>query len=329
MGLESSTYISGLTNTWPTSNDPKSQGDDHLRLLKGVLQATFPNASRPFYIPSTRAVSTTQSILPADQNALLVATTTSGDIQLTLPSLTVSDTGFWVDVIKISNDGNGVKVVPTSGNISSGAGAVASIRVGVLVSPARLLWDGSTWYCVKHGAMVGSTINFDGAGTPPGHLVLDGSTFSSATFAELSSVLGTTTLRDKRGRVEAGVDSGGLRLTGAGLGATANVGAAGGSETYTLTTAQMPSHFHSAGISDPTHTHPFSYSGPTLGAGTGSTPNYFYSNITSLGGTTSAAATGVRVNSSNGLDTTYSAGGGSAHVNVQPTIVVQKLIRAC
>lgn len=45
MGLETATYISQLVNTNPTSNDPKSQGDDHLRLLKSVLQSSFPSIS--------------------------------------------------------------------------------------------------------------------------------------------------------------------------------------------------------------------------------------------------------------------------------------------
>jgi hypothetical protein len=43
MGLESATYISQLVNTNPTGADDKNQGDNHLRLIKGVLQAQFPN----------------------------------------------------------------------------------------------------------------------------------------------------------------------------------------------------------------------------------------------------------------------------------------------
>ena len=41
MGLETATYISQLTATNPTSSDPVSQGDDHLRLIKSVLQSQF------------------------------------------------------------------------------------------------------------------------------------------------------------------------------------------------------------------------------------------------------------------------------------------------
>lgn len=45
MALESATYISDLVSTNPTSSDNLSQGDDHLRLLKSTIKATFPNVS--------------------------------------------------------------------------------------------------------------------------------------------------------------------------------------------------------------------------------------------------------------------------------------------
>jgi hypothetical protein len=44
MGLEASTYLSGLVSTNPVSGDSQQQGDDHLRLIKSVLKATFPGA---------------------------------------------------------------------------------------------------------------------------------------------------------------------------------------------------------------------------------------------------------------------------------------------
>lgn len=42
MGLEAATYIADLNVTNPSAGDPRSQGDDHIRLLKAVLKATFP-----------------------------------------------------------------------------------------------------------------------------------------------------------------------------------------------------------------------------------------------------------------------------------------------
>lgn len=43
MGLESATYIGGLVSAYPTGLDLRSEGDNHLRLIKEVLQNTFPN----------------------------------------------------------------------------------------------------------------------------------------------------------------------------------------------------------------------------------------------------------------------------------------------
>lgn len=45
MALETGTYISDLNSANPTSSDNKSQGDDHLRLIKATVKATFPNVS--------------------------------------------------------------------------------------------------------------------------------------------------------------------------------------------------------------------------------------------------------------------------------------------
>lgn len=43
MALESSTYINGLVANNPTSTDNISEGDNHIRLLKSTIKATFPN----------------------------------------------------------------------------------------------------------------------------------------------------------------------------------------------------------------------------------------------------------------------------------------------
>jgi hypothetical protein len=47
MGLESATYIDDLVATNPVHTDVISQADSHIRLLKSVLQATFPNITGP------------------------------------------------------------------------------------------------------------------------------------------------------------------------------------------------------------------------------------------------------------------------------------------
>ena len=45
MPIESATYISQLDPLNPTANDSAGQGDDQTRLIKSVLQASFPNIS--------------------------------------------------------------------------------------------------------------------------------------------------------------------------------------------------------------------------------------------------------------------------------------------
>jgi YD repeat-containing protein len=45
MPLESATYINGLDANNPTGSDTKAAGDDHLRLIKGAIKASFPSVA--------------------------------------------------------------------------------------------------------------------------------------------------------------------------------------------------------------------------------------------------------------------------------------------
>lgn len=50
MPLEVANYLNDLTTTNPPSGDNVSQGDDHIRLLKSTLKASFPSISSPRYL---------------------------------------------------------------------------------------------------------------------------------------------------------------------------------------------------------------------------------------------------------------------------------------
>jgi microcystin-dependent protein len=114
-------------------------------------------------------------------------------------------------------------------------------------------------------------------------------------------------------------------LTASYFGTSATVlGAAGGAEKETLTIAQMPSHYHAASIYDPGHAHGFT--ALQQGSQAAITNNVQYMG-TSQFTSTAAAYTGVRVNSSNGLDTTYSAGGSAAHPIVSPVMLATIFIK--
>jgi hypothetical protein len=70
MALETGTYISDLNAANPTAADPKSAGDDHIRLLKSTVKATFPNL--------TGAVTATQ----AELNILDGATLSTAELNV-------------------------------------------------------------------------------------------------------------------------------------------------------------------------------------------------------------------------------------------------------
>lgn len=56
MGLEAATYLNDLVSSNPIgASDTKSFGDDHLRLIKAVLKATFPGMVAPLTIQLTDA----------------------------------------------------------------------------------------------------------------------------------------------------------------------------------------------------------------------------------------------------------------------------------
>lgn len=127
----------------------------------------------------------------------------------------------------------------------------------------------------------------------------------------------TLTLPDARGRVSAGKDDmGGStagRLTSGASGIVGTtLGASGGAQTVTLTTAEMPAHAH--GLNDPGHSH--SMAGLML----------LYGQLTNISSvfvqSGSTATTHVSTNI-----TMNNAGSGGAHQNTQPTLIVNRLIK--
>jgi hypothetical protein len=73
MGLEAATFINDFVVANPLGSDPKSQGDDHLRLIKTVLQATFPLAvaARKFRDDTASAADTLDWILFRNRNGVV------------------------------------------------------------------------------------------------------------------------------------------------------------------------------------------------------------------------------------------------------------------
>jgi microcystin-dependent protein len=139
----------------------------------------------------------------------------------------------------------------------------------------------------------------------------------------------TFTLPDTGGRVVAGREATATRLTNASSGIEGNiVGHAGGTQTHTLTTAQIPSHTHSAGsLTAANHAHTASGAGlvgnnlingtsRAVGTGDGTNSGYFQDIAVTVNGSGTLAVSG----------STGSAGSDGAHPNAQPTIVANKII---
>ena len=95
MGLETGTYVSDLVTANPPTTDSKQQGDDHIRLLKSVLQATFPNASKVFRFPETASKTADFSVASTDMNKTFMVDTTAGSVVMTLPTLASADAGTY------------------------------------------------------------------------------------------------------------------------------------------------------------------------------------------------------------------------------------------
>jgi len=160
----------------------------------------------------------------------------------------------------------------------------------------------------------GVLVPYAGTSAPSGWLLCYGQAVSRTTYADLFTAISTTygsgdgsttfNLPDLRGRVIAGQDdmggSSANRLTDQSGGLNGDtLGDTGGSETHTLTTAEMPAHTHDV-------------------SGTVSS--------VSTGGAASGAQTFVNaVNTTTGTST--STGGDGAHNNVQPTIILNYIIK--
>jgi microcystin-dependent protein len=160
----------------------------------------------------------------------------------------------------------------------------------------------------------GFVMAYAGSTEPDGWIFCYGQAISRTTFADLFGVTstqygvgdGSTTFNvpDLRGRVIAGRDDmGGAaanRLTNAGSGVTGTtLGNAGGAETVTLATSAIPAHAHDE-------------TGNSIGGGSSAQVNR-----RSDGNGTSQTT----------IDNTGNTGGGGAHNNVQPTIILNYVIK--
>tara|TARA_R100001143_G_scaffold61749_1_gene63335 strand:- start:53 stop:1150 length:1098 start_codon:yes stop_codon:yes gene_type:complete len=157
----------------------------------------------------------------------------------------------------------------------------------------------------------GSIFSYAGASAPSGYILCFGQAISRSTYSDLFTAIGTTygtgdgsstfNLPDLRGRTVAGQDdmggSSADRLTGQTGGVNGDtLGGTGGAETHTLSAAELAAHSHeySRGL----------VSGTNIAAG----PNF-------------------NANAGTSVSTAENTPSGGAHNNVQPTLILNYIIK--
>ena len=251
MGLETGTYISDLVTSNPANSDQESQGAAHLRLIKSVLQNTFPGSSRAWPLPTVPATITASTALTrANFNSTVLVDTTAAQLTVTLPSLVAGDAGWTCTLLKINTNTNAFFIAPAAGNIQSGeATGLSATRRCIPGHPTVVVWSGTAWYATRVPRMPIGSLVYLGTGLPVGYEWANGQVLSSAAnYPDYFAILGAGNTVDMRCRAVYGTDNMGGRGTLSLITAAngnwngAINGNAGGQEYRGLTLANLPNY---------------------------------------------------------------------------------------
>lgn len=157
MALESATFIDDLVATNPVGGDAKSQGDDHIRLVKSVLKASFPSITRAFNLDtwaekssSVLAKTAAYTIVAADDGKLIDADATAAAFTVTLPAA-ASSAGFVLGVKKTDSSANAVTV---DGNVAETIDGATTKVLAAQNDFVMMFCDGVEWFIVAETAAV-------------------------------------------------------------------------------------------------------------------------------------------------------------------------------
>ena len=154
MALESATYIDELVSTNPLASDNVSQGDNHLRLIKSVLQSSFPSVDMAVNAihasDSAPAVAITAGLIWFDTSAnLLKIRNEANDAWVTLAVSPV--TSYEVDL-------NGAKLI-LDADADTYITADTDDQIDITIAGA----DDFQFTANVFGVLAGSTIVYEGA----------------------------------------------------------------------------------------------------------------------------------------------------------------------
>lgn len=140
MGLETGTYIDSLVATNPTSGDVKSEGDDHLRLIKSTIKATFagvtgavtPTHTELNFVDGVTSAIQTQMDLKAPLNSPTLtgtplAPTAAADTNTTQVATTAFVTAAFIAGAYPTVSGNSGKFLTNDGTLTAWEDIYASV----------------------------------------------------------------------------------------------------------------------------------------------------------------------------------------------------------
>lgn len=191
MALETGTYISDLVASNPAASDVTSQGDDHLRLIKTILQATFPSNGKEFRFPSDIAAKTGNYtvVFPDDQNKIIPVDTSGGSVAITLPSPSgVNGNGWGFSIVKTSAS-NSVTITGTVNGVTNYA-----LKQNYEVVEFVYLANISAWIALRKTAdlAVGTKTFFAQTTAPVGWTKETGAAYNDAALRLITGTVGPT-----------------------------------------------------------------------------------------------------------------------------------------
>jgi len=298
-----------------------SAGADVILKVAGNTGVTIRPTENQFVITNGTSVF---NVAPTEFSSLTVTGAATFE-----STVTVEGNGTFKGQVSTNSDmAVGGNFAVSGGSTFSGTVTIAGANVqaaNAKVCASAFHGDGSNLTGIV-AMPTGAVVPFGGSSAPTGFLLCAGQAVSRSTYSALFGVISTTygagdesstfNLPDLRGRVVAGQDdmggSSADRLTGLTGGVDGDtLAATGGAETHVLTTAQLATHTHGA--------------------------TKFYNSDPGLTNTRFSLVTEQtdREDSFPGYQTTTgdtnniisTTGSGSAHNNVQPTIILNYIIK--
>lgn len=181
MGLESATYINDFITSNPAATDQKAQGDDHLRLIKAAVKATFPNASKPFYLPNGTSLQTsTVTVAATDDNKLYPVSCEAAARTVNLPQGSTVYDGFTVHIVKADHSNNALTIDGYSSETVNGA-LTATLWQRYQKASVQWVASLSAWIAeISDVPPIGIVSPYSGTTAPTGWVLMNGQTIGNA-----------------------------------------------------------------------------------------------------------------------------------------------------